>query len=39
MKKTIVILGSTGAIGKSTIKIILKNRSKFNVLLLVANKN
>ncbi len=39
MKKTIVILGSTGSIGKSTIQIILKNRSKFNVLLLVANKN
>ena len=39
MKKTITILGSTGSIGKSTIQIILKNKSKFNVLLLVANKN
>jgi len=39
MKKTIAILGSTGSIGKSTIQIILKNKSKFNVLLLVANQN
>ena len=39
MKKTITILGSTGSIGKSTIDIILKNKSSFNVLLLVANKN
>ena len=39
MKKKIVILGSTGSIGKSTIEVILKNKSKFNVLLLVANKN
>lgn len=39
MIKTITILGSTGSIGKSTIKVILKNKSKFNVLLLVANKN
>jgi 1-deoxy-D-xylulose-5-phosphate reductoisomerase len=39
MKKTISILGSTGSIGKSTIQIILKNKSKYNVLLLVANKN
>jgi len=38
MKKTITILGSTGSIGKSTIDIILKNKSNFNVLLLVANK-
>ena len=39
MKKTISILGSTGSIGKSTIKIILKNKSQFKVVLLVANKN
>ena len=39
MKKTISILGSTGSIGKSTIQIILKNKSKYKVLLLVANKN
>ena len=39
MKKTITILGSTGSIGKSTIEIILKNKKKFKVLLLVANKN
>ena len=39
MKKSIVILGCTGSIGKSTIDIIKKNKSKFKVLLLVANKN
>jgi 1-deoxy-D-xylulose-5-phosphate reductoisomerase len=39
MRKKIVILGSTGSIGKSTIDIILKNKSKFKVLLLVSNNN
>ena len=39
MKKSICILGSTGSIGKSTIEIILKNKSKYKVLLLVADKN
>ena len=39
MKKTISILGSTGSIGRTTIEIILKNKKKFNVFLLVANKD
>ena len=39
MKKKIIILGSTGSIGKTTIKIILKNKKIFNVILLTANRN
>ncbi len=39
MKKTISILGSTGSIGLSTLKIIDKKRKMFNVNLLSANKN
>ena len=39
IKKEIIILGSTGSIGKSTVEIIKKNPSNFNVLLLVSNKN
>ena len=39
MKKTISILGSTGSIGVSTLKIIEKNKYLFNVKLLSANKN
>ena len=39
MKKNIAILGSTGSIGKSLIKIIKKDKKKFNIILLSANKN
>ena len=39
MKKKIIILGSTGSIGKTTIKIILKNKFFFDVILLAANRN
>ena len=39
MKKKIIILGSTGSIGKTTIKIILKNKFLFDVILLTANRN
>ena len=39
MKKKVVILGSTGSIGKSLINIILKYKKNFEVLLLTANKN
>ncbi|XOJ73809.1 1-deoxy-D-xylulose-5-phosphate reductoisomerase [Candidatus Pelagibacter sp. Uisw_114] len=39
MKKKIVILGSTGSIGLTTIKILLKNKKIFEVILLTANKN
>ena len=39
MKKNIAILGSTGSIGKSLLKIIKKNKKNFNILLLSANRN
>ncbi len=39
MKKKIVILGSTGSIGKQTLDIIKNNKKKFNVELLSTNKN
>ena len=39
MKKNIIILGSTGSIGSTTIKIINRDKNKFNVILLTANKN
>ncbi len=39
MKKKIAILGSTGSIGKTTIKIIKKNKKNFDVVLLTTNKN
>jgi len=39
MKKKIAILGSTGSIGKTTIKIIKKNSELFDIVLLTTNKN
>ncbi len=39
MSKSIFILGSTGSIGTTTLKIIKKNKQKFNVKLLTTNKN
>jgi ribosome recycling factor len=39
MKIKIAILGSTGSIGKSTIKIIKDNPKNFDVVLLTANNN
>ena len=39
MKKKIVILGSTGSIGSTLIKIILKDKNKFDIKLLTAEKN
>ena len=39
MKKKIAILGSTGSIGKSLLKIILRDKNNFEVVLLTANKN
>ena len=39
MKKKIAILGSTGSIGKTTIKLIESNKKKFDVKLLSTNKN
>ncbi len=37
--KNIAILGSTGSIGKSLLKIISKDKESFNIKLLTANKN
>ncbi len=39
MKKKIAILGSTGSIGKTLIKILKKDKKKFNILLLTTNRN
>ena len=39
MKKLISILGSTGSVGLSTLKIIDQKRNNFEFLLLSANKN
>ncbi len=39
MKKKIAILGSTGSIGKSTVKIIEKNKNDFRVIFLSTNAN
>ena len=39
MKKNISILGSTGSIGLSTLKIIDKRKSYFKINILSANKN
>ena len=39
MKKKIVILGSTGSIGQSTLDVIKKNKKNFEVTLLSANNN
>jgi len=39
MKKKIVILGSTGSIGKSTLEVIKKDKKNFDVILLTAQNN
>tara|TARA_B100001057_G_scaffold497283_1_gene601005 strand:+ start:2002 stop:3165 length:1164 start_codon:yes stop_codon:yes gene_type:complete len=39
MKKKIAILGSTGSIGKTLIKIIQKDKKNFQIILLAAEKN
>jgi len=39
MKKKIAILGSTGSIGKNLFKILKKDKIKFEITLLTANKN
>ena len=39
MKKKIAILGSTGSIGESTLKIIKKDKKNFQINLLTTNKN
>ena len=37
MKKKIAILGSTGSIGETTLKIIKQNKKKFNVIYVIIN--
>ena len=39
MKKKISILGSTGSIGETSLKIILKEKKLFKINTLVANSN
>ena len=39
MKVQVAILGSTGSIGKSLLKIILKDKKRFQITLLTADKN
>ena len=39
MKQKIAILGSTGSIGKSLLKLINKDKNNFKIVLLTANKN
>ena len=39
MKKKIIILGSTGSLGKSTLDIVSNNKKNYSIELLVANKN
>jgi len=39
MKQNIAIMGSTGSIGKNLINILKKNRDKFEIKLLTANKD
>ena len=39
MRKKIIILGSTGSIGKNTINIIKKDKKNFEIKLLSTNKN
>ena len=39
MKKKIAILGSTGSIGKSTLKVIKRDKKNFEIVLLSANNN
>ena len=39
MTKDIFLLGSTGSIGKTTLNVIKKDKSNFNIKLLSTNKN
>ena len=37
--KSLAIIGSTGSIGKSSLEVFKKNKNKFNLIFLAANKN
>ena len=39
MKKKIAILGSTGSIGKTLLKVIEQDKKNFDIVLLTANKD
>ncbi len=39
MKQKIAILGSTGSIGKSLLRVVSRNKNKFQIYLLTGNKN
>ena len=39
MKSRVVILGSTGSIGKTTLKLIENDKKNFEIVLLTANKS
>ena len=39
MTKDIFLLGSTGSIGETTLKVIKKDKANFNIKLLSTNKN
>ena len=39
MNRNLIILGSTGSIGTSTINILKKNKEKFKIKLLTSNTN
>ena len=39
MKRSVVILGSTGSIGKTLFKILEKDKKNFEIVLLVAHKS
>ena len=39
MPKDIYLLGSTGSVGNSTLKVVRKNMSKFRLKLLTTNSN
>ena len=38
-KKSIIILGSTGSIGETSLKVIRDNKKKFSIKILMANSN
>ena len=39
MKKSVAILGSTGSIGKTLLKILEKDKKNYQIILLTANRS